>query len=446
MLAALRTNALTIEQLSPTTNLADGDSFEVSGEKRVSVSSLRSILTDPIRDFVTVELATEKKAREETDNEIIDALIDDERRLGDAEGAIQSADRWRESLPILTFAEIVADDVAVSLLGFSTDPTFAHDVVFCPPKGNFLLRQRPYSFGPDGLVYGDPLYFSAWNRGTNGLGTVLYNGADEYRDSAGAPRRATLFLIPPSDGVQARFHAWDGSSLRRLGDMADILRALSASSAMVPFDGSTIPMSNFFTGKPSEETLQLARTVGSLSVKFHAAVKCFILRCHTGAATNFYKEWDAVADDDGAVLIPASTDFVAGRIFCSTAEEPPKAYTWRGVGEPLVAAGRPPKECGEIQSQLYRIDETLSDTDDVARKALSRIESLEYNYAYDLAEVREPIASGVVTAASPSVEHKANSVKIVFKTLDPKGLPGTVEAVIGAVGIKAGLMLPKHAE
>ncbi len=53
-------------------------------------------------------------------------------------------------------------------------------------------------------------------------------------------------------------------------------------------------------------------------------------------------------------------------------------------------------------------------------------------------------ANGLLTPEL-KIEHKATSVKLTVPSVGPDGAPGESSASIGAVGIKAGLMLPSHA-
>lgn len=61
--------------------------------------------------------------------------------------------------------------------------------------------------------------------------------------------------------------------------------------------------------------------------------------------------------------------------------------------------------------------------------------------------LRKLSAKGFLTPGDAlAVEHKGTSARINLPTVTPDGTPGTASAEIGAVGVKAGLMLPAHVE
>lgn len=61
--------------------------------------------------------------------------------------------------------------------------------------------------------------------------------------------------------------------------------------------------------------------------------------------------------------------------------------------------------------------------------------------------LRKLSANGLLTPGGKlAVEHKGTSATITIPSVSPDGTPGTASAVIGAVGNKAGLMLPAHVE
>lgn len=170
---------------------------------------------------------------------------------------------------------------------------------------------------------------------------------------------------------------------------------------------NALPFAGMVDGESPEDTLNrtqaiLALKEGALSVVYDKAHSRFLLRI--GEPVNstpvYYTSWQSYTFGD--VSVAPSADYTNGRLFLNTSN-----------GENYI---RKQNDSHELLT-------------------LGELTAME----------RKMYQGGVLTPVL-SVEHKANSVKISIPVAKPDGSSSTTEGVIGAVGIKAGLMLPKHVD
>lgn len=154
-------------------------------------------------------------------------------------------------------------------------------------------------------------------------------------------------------------------------------------------------------GTPGRVELLAALSAGSVGVVYNTVSGGFLLRVEIPGRVRHYGAWLDVEGVAGRV-VPRSADYRPGALLMAVEDGLGMFYTYSGTGEP--------RRLGFFGPVAEALDGTGALTPEVA------------------------------------VEHKANSVRLTFGAVDPGGAAGTRTAVIGAVGIKAGLMLPSHAQ
>lgn len=101
----------------------------------------------------------------------------------------------------------------------------------------------------------------------------------------------------------------------------------------------------------------------------------------------------------------------------------------------------------EIRDAVYEGENTAERVGSMFVELLTA--ASEALYGADGADtlLRKLSAKGLLTPGDAlAVEHKGTSASITIPSVSPDGTPGSASAVIGAVGNKAGLMLPAHVE
>lgn len=165
----------------------------------------------------------------------------------------------------------------------------------------------------------------------------------------------------------------------------------------LPFDGTVEDVAIYAESPVTSEAID-ALNAGNLAVVFDTGCNKFRLRMSGGDAPAIYfSSWIGLVGSGKE--LPGASEYVNGTIFLNTQND---AY-------------------------YTRPDSAF------ALRLLGSVSEFEKEFR------RNGALTGGVT-----VEHKANSVKVCIPKVAEDGSHSTEDAVIGAVGVKAGLMLPKH--
>ena len=165
----------------------------------------------------------------------------------------------------------------------------------------------------------------------------------------------------------------------------------------LPFDGTVEDVAIYAESPVTSEAID-ALNAGNLAVVFDTGCNKFRLRMSGGDAPAIYfSSWIGLVGSGKE--LPGASEYVNGTIFLNTQND---AY--------------------------YTRPDSVS-----ALRLLGSVSEFEKEFR------RNGALTGGVT-----VEHQANSVKVCIPKVAEDGSHSTEDAVIGAVGVNAGLMLPKH--
>ena len=165
----------------------------------------------------------------------------------------------------------------------------------------------------------------------------------------------------------------------------------------LPFDGTVEDVAIYAESPVTSEAID-ALKAGNLAVVFDTGCNKFRLRMSGGDAPAIYfSSWIGLVGSGKE--LPGASEYVNGTIFLNTQND---AY--------------------------YTRPDSVS-----ALRLLGSVSEFEKEFR------RNGALTGGVT-----VEHQANSVKVCIPKVAEDGSHSTEDAVIGAVGVNAGLMLPKH--
>lgn len=206
------------------------------------------------------------------------------------------------------------------------------------------------------------------------------------------------FPITRTEGLAEALNGKVGRG--ELGTLRRLLDDFRGFGALV-FDGTDREARAIEPGSPGRIALLAAVHAGAFRVVFNVPDGIFLLELALAEGYRYYRYWPETGGTFGTALA-ASTDYKTGRLYMTTEGGFAAFYSWSGKGEPRPLGG--------------------------------------------LGAVGEALAGSGALTPGVRVEHKGGSARIVIASVGPDGSAGEISASIGAVGNKAGLMLPEHAE